>query len=398
MKINKLLALLGGGALLPLVALAACGEEGGQEGEEPAPAVEPYDFGLPPGFPQPKVPEDNPMNEAKIELGRRLFYDKRLSGNETQACASCHKQELAFTDGEGRSEGSTGEETPRGSMTLTNAAYSATYGWANHLQRTLEKQALGPMFGEDPVELGLAGKEDELVARIAADPDYVERFAEAFAGEEAPVNLSNIIKAISAWERTLISGRSPYDRFIQDGDTTAMSVSAQRGMRIFLSETVECFHCHGGFNFSDSVTHEGKFFEEITFHNNGLYNLDGQGAYPVPNRGIFELTGEQADMGRFKAPTLRNIALTAPYMHDGSLATLEEVVEHYAAGGRLIEEGDRAGDGRENPNKSIFVSGFLLSEQNKADLVEFLKALTDEEFINDPRFSNPFVDGPNADP
>lgn len=392
-RCGRAVALFGVG-----LSLCACGEDVDEPlPTEPVPDLPTYEFSLPPGFPEPRVPEDNPMSEARIELGRHLFYDKKLSGNETQACASCHKQALAFTDGEAHAEGSTGDLTPRGSMTLANVAYNNTYGWANHLQRTLEKQALGPMFGEDPVELGLAGLEETLVARIAGDPDYPSMFAEAFPGEADPVNLSNIIKAISCWERTLISGRSAFDRFIYDGDTEAMSVSAQRGMRIFLSEVAECFHCHGGFNFSDAVTHEGKFFEEIAFHNNGLYNLDGEGGYPVPNRGIFELTSEQTDMGRFKAPTLRNIELTGPYMHDGSYETLEEVIEHYAGGGRLIEEGDRAGDGRDNPNKSIFVNGFQLSDRDKSDLLAFLLSLTDDEFITNPAFSNPFSDGPNAD-
>jgi cytochrome c peroxidase len=156
---------------------------------------------------------------------------------------------------------------------------------------------------------------------------------------------------------------------------------------------LECHHCHTGFNFSDSTRHINTGFVSTPFHNTGLYNLDGQGSYPRGNTGVFELTGKENDMGRFRAPSLRNVALTAPYMHDGSVATLQEVINLYAAGGRNITEGEFAGDGRRNPHKSGFVSGFNISDQSKADLVAFLESLTDERFIQNPRFSDPFSSG-----
>lgn len=169
-----------------------------------------------------------------------------------------------------------------------------------------------------------------------------------------------------------------------------MSPAAQRGLELFNSERLECFHCHGGFNFSGSTDFENKGLVEIEFHNNGLYNVGGNGAYPSSNPGIFEITGNPDDMGRFKAPTLRNIEVTGPYMHDGSLGTLDAVVEHYRRGGTLTERGPNAGDGAESPLKSPFVPGFRINETEKADLIAFLISLTDRGFLNDPRFSNPW--------
>lgn len=353
-----------------------------------------YDWGLPPGFPVPRVPEDNPMSAVKVELGRRLFYDKRLSGNGTYSCASCHRQELAFTDGLPAAEGSTGEMHTRGSMSLANVAYLTALTWGNPLIDTLEEQALGPMFGEMPVELGLAGLEDELLERLRAEPLYQKLFPEAFPEDAEPIRLANITKAIAAFERSLLSYRSPYDRYTYFGDPSGMSAAALRGRDLFFSERLECFHCHGGFNLSDSVEHDGTTFKEVMFHNTGLYNIDGEGAYPPRNRGVFEITGKAEDMGRFRAPTLRNIAVTAPYMHDGSIATLEEVLDHYAAGGRTIESGPYAGVGSENPYKSELVRGFELTAEEKADVIAFLETLTDEEFLKDPRYADPWVEAP----
>lgn len=363
----------------------ATGGEGGGGG-----AVA-YDWGLPPGIPVPKVPEDNPMSAAKVELGRRLFYDKRLSENRTYSCASCHRQDLAFTDGLANAVGSTDEVHPRSSMGLTNVAYLTALTWANPLIDSLEEQALLPMFGEEPiVELGLAGKEAELLERLRDEPVYQELFPEAFPGDDDPIRLANITKAIGAFERTLLSFRSPYDRYRYGGDRSAMSDAALRGEELFFSEKLECFHCHGGFNMSDSVAHDGTTFTEVMFHNTGLYNIDGTGAYPPGNGGLYDVTHKPDDTGRFRAPTLRNIAVTAPYMHDGSIDTLEGVLDHYAAGGRTIASGPNAGVGSENPYKSELIRGFELTDEEKADVIAFLESLTDEEFLTDPRFADPW--------
>jgi len=373
---------------------------------QPVSAVETgeYVWNLPAGFPAPKVPNNNPITVEKVELGRFLFYDTRLSGNGTLACGSCHLQDLAFTDGLAHAVGSTGEVHPRSSMSLTNAGYSSSFTWGNPVIFELEDQALGPMFGEAPVELGLSGREDDLLARIRADRRYQRMFSEAFPADDPlwqdfpeanePLSrdtlIATITRAIASWERTLISGSSAYDRFTFGLDDDAMSDSALRGAGMFFSERLECFHCHGGFNFSFSVSFVGNEFDEIGFFNTGLYNLDGKGAYPAPNTGIYSVTGEPRDMGRFKAPTLRNIELTAPYMHDGSIATLEEVIDHYAAGGRTIENGPHAGVGSASPLKDGFVVGFSLDPQETEDLLAFLRSLTDREFTTKPTFSDPF--------
>jgi len=342
---------------------------------------------LPKGFPPPRVPEDNPMSTAKVELGRRLFYDKRLSENGTQACASCHQQAKAFSDGRVHAVGSTGEAHTRNSMTLTNVAYGSRFTWASPLLNRLEDQALVPMFGDTPIELGLTD-ERTLVDRFAGDELYVKFFSEAFPGVEAPISLKHITAAIASFERTLISGNSSYDRYAA-GDTGTLSDSAKRGMSLFFSERLECFHCHGGFNFADSVDHAKLAEPERAFHNTGLYNVDGKGAYPESDRGLYNVTHKLEDMGRFKAPTLRNVAVTAPYMHDGSIDTLGEAVDHYAAGGRTITGGPNTGDGSESPLKDKFLIGFILTQAEKEDLLAFLTSLTDEEFLKNQRFSDP---------
>lgn len=350
---------------------------------------------VPPGFPPPRVPDDNPATPARIELGRRLFYDHRLSANREQACSSCHRQEIAFTDGRTTGVGSTGQIHPRNSSSLTNVAYNATLTWANPVLTELEHQILIPIFGEVPVELGVTGREDEVLARFANDPDYAARFAEAFGPDSDPVSWGNLVKALASFCRSLISGRSPFDRFVYDQDQSALSAAALRGMGLFFSERLECHHCHGGFNFTEASVHDNSVFDAALFHNTGLYNIDGEGAYPAPNTGLHEITGRLQDMGKFRAPTLRNIAVTAPYFHDGSAQTLIEVIEIYEAGGRMIASGPTAGDGRTNPLKSGLVAGFSLTEDERSDLVEFLRSLTDEAFLSDPRLANPFLsEGP----
>ncbi len=346
---------------------------------------------LPPGFPAPRVPADNPMSEAKVLLGRHLFYDVRLSGNGTFSCANCHLQSRAFADPLPRGVGSTGEVHPRGAMSLANVAFASALTWGNPNMRTLEAQALVPMFGEDPVELGLAGKETEMLARLGKDARYRRMFADAFPGEPAPLTLVNVTRAIASFERVLISGRSPYDR-AQHGERAAMSAAAQRGEQLFFSERLECFHCHGGYAFTGTVNDMGKAFPEVEFHNTGLYNIGGRGGFPRENPGLMDFTQRKEDEGKFKAPTLRNIALTAPYMHDGSIATLDGVLDHYAAGGRTIASGPHAGDGSTNPNKSEFINGFELTAGERQDLLAFLHSLTDSTFVTDPRFADPWPD------
>lgn len=354
------------------------------------PVASRYDFGLPTWAPAPLEPAGNPTTPAKVELGRHLFYDTRLSRDGRMACATCHRQTLAFTDGRATSPGVTGQHTPRNAMSIVNVGYAPVLTWANPLQKWLELQALVPLLGVDPVELGLAGMDDEIRARLRAVPTYRRLFRRAFPEAGGEISIATIVRALAAFQRTIVSVGSPYDRYRHEGDVDAVPEAAIRGEALFFSERLECHHCHNGLHLSDTVLHERNRIGEIAFHNTGLYNLGNRGAYPAPNTGIAEITGRAEDMGRFRAPSLRNVALTAPYMHDGSIATLDGVIDHYAAGGRTITTGPLAGVGRDNPLKSAFVPGFTLSERERADLLAFLHALTDPTLVTDPRYADPW--------
>ncbi len=369
--------LLAGLLLLPL-AMA--------RGEAPG-----WRWQLPVWLPPPLVPADNPMSAAKVELGRRLFYDGRLSADGTVACSTCHAQRLAFTDGRAHPIGVTGEAHPRSAMMLANVGYQPVLTWANPLVTRLEHQALLPLFGEAPVEMGLAGQQAEMLARLADDADYPALFAAAFPA--GGIDLAGITRALAAFQRALISADAPYDRYRHGGQANAISPAAKRGEALFFSERLECFHCHGGPHFTDSVAHQRKPLAEYGFHNTGLYNLGRYGGYPPGGEGLVEHTGEPRDMGHFRAPSLRNVAVTAPYMHDGSIATLPEVIAHYAAGGRRIRRGPLAGDGARNPWKSPFLPGFRLSQREVTDLVAFLESLTDQGFLTNPAYADPWPAG-----
>lgn len=348
----------------------------------------PYELHLPPGFPQPNVPEDNALTVEKVELGRHLFYDRRLSANGSQACASCHRQSHAFSEEAAIATGSTGQKHHRNSMALVNVAYAATFTWAHPGINTIEQQVLLPLFGDKPVEMGAPGHEQEILARLRGDPGYQKLFARAFPGTSERVTFDTVAKALASFVRTLISFGSPFDRYAYYGEDGALTLSQVRGMNLFMSERLECAHCHAGFNFSQFVTHESAAVAERAFHITGLYPY-GETYISGADYGLFAVTGQAADKDRFKAPTLRNIERSAPYMHDGSLATLNDVIDFYAAGGRVLTAGPRTGDGRVHPGKSPFIRGFTLTAQERQDLLAFLASLTDERFLADPKFAAP---------
>lgn len=355
-----------------------------------------YRWNLPEGYPPPVVPADNPMSAAKVELGRRLFYDGRLSVTGDFACASCHRQALSFTDGRDTAIGATGQRHPRGSMSLLNVAYASRLTWANPLLSRLEFQALTPLFGESPIEMGMAGREREIVELLRNDENYREAFPAAFPGDSDPYSVLNAVRAIASFVRSIVSYDAPYDRYLA-GDEGALSPSQVRGMELFFSERLECFHCHGGINFTDSSTHARAAVDTFGFHNTGLYNIGGSGAYPADNTGLYDFTGERRDMGRFRAPSLRNVTLTAPYMHDGSIPTLDAVIDHYAAGGRQVDDEGLQGDGSKSPYKSAFVPGFDISPPERGDLLAFLEALADRSILTDPRLADPNAPRTGAD-
>jgi cytochrome c peroxidase len=346
---------------------------------------------LPERFELPAIPEYNPITAQKIELGRRLFYDERLSGNQTQSCESCHLQRLAFADGEHAPVGSTGEQLHRNSPGLANAFYHSTLTWANRELLELEDQLEVPIRGDNPVELGVSdGLLAEVLARFDDDASYRAQFRAAFPESESGATIEKITFALASFCRTLVSTNSPYDRY-SAGDKSALSESQRRGLALFSGERLECFHCHSGTNLTVSYRDANTTADTVRypFFNNGLYDTDGEGSYPVIDQGLFDLTLDPQDRGRFRPPSLRNVALTAPYMHDGSIADLRGVIEHYAAGGTLTPSGSNAGDGRTSPLKSGLIRGFSLTEEEMTDVLAFFEALTDQDFVDNPAFAEP---------
>jgi len=350
---------------------------------------------LPAHLELPAIPSANPLTREKIELGRRLFYDSKLSGNETQACASCHLQRLGFSDGKRWPTGSTGQVLARNSQGLANAAYHSTLTWANNGLVELEDQIQVPIRSDNPVELGVSdGVVDEVLARFDADASYARMFRAAFPQSDGGATINKVVFALASFCRTLVSGESPYDRYVT-GDRSALSEQQRRGLALFNGERFECFHCHNGIHLSVSYrdAHTSAGTIRYPFFNNGLYNVDGEGSYPPHDQGLYDVTLDPDDRGLFRPPNLRNVALTAPYMHDGSIETLRGVLDHYAAGGRVIDSGDFAGDGRVSPLKSGLVRGFRATDDELDAVVAFLEALTDPAFIENPAFSDPFGSG-----
>ena len=285
------------------------------------------------------------MSESKVALGRRLFYDSRLSVTRHYSCASCHDPAISFTDGRPLAIGALGDALSRNAMALVNVAYNISFGWTKPAVGSLEAQMREPLLNSRPVELGLAGREKSMVGQLAADPLYAAAFREAFPEDDPAVTFDHLVKAIAAFERTLISGNSPFDRYVFQGEHSALSEPAKRGMALFFSPAAGCSGCHSGFNFTG------------TWRDNG-----GETGKPA-----FASNGITAQLMR--VPTLRNIALSGPYMHDGRFPTLEAVIDHYFGLGKRAIRYDRR------------LPRISLDMQQKADLLAFLKSLTDEDFV-----------------
>ena len=333
-------------------------------------APTPYTWPLPDYVPKPMVPKDNPITKENVLLGKTLFFDTALSGNNTLSCSSCHAPEYAFAEPKTVSIGAAGEALNRNALALVNVAYNATFTWAHNNLESIEKQIMIPLFNEHPIEMGVTGNEQQILARLNT-PVYQQLFEQAY-GTKAPT-MDAVVKALANYVRSLVSFNSAFDDYAYAGNDDALTAQQIEGLNLFFSERTECFHCHGGVNFTQSSKHSFQAFAVQPFHNTGLYNEDGKGSYPASDMGLYSVSHNKKDMGKFRAPTLRNIALTAPYMHDGSIGSLEEVIEFYARGGNKANE--------LNPYRSPFIKGFSLSESEKAALVAFLNSLTDEKFL-----------------
>ena len=316
-------------AVATLVALASFARAG----------VDEFVWKLPTGFPVPAVPADNPMSVAKVALGEILFSDPRLSITGQYSCQSCHSPMRAFTDGLPRSLGATGEPLPLNAPSLLNVAYNASLGWRDPNLRTLEQQMRGPMFNEHPRELGLAGRERELERKLAADPNLSRGFVAAFPGVAVPVTMDNVIRAIAAYERTLLAGGSPFDRYVFAGDHGALSERQKAGMQLFFSERTGCARCHSGINFN------GEWVDR---------------EHPQATA-VFADTGTGVAV---RVPTLRNLPTTAPFMHDGRFATLDAVLDHYE---RLATD----------PNADARLRRATLTTTELQQLQEFLLSLAE---------------------
>lgn len=308
----------------------------------------PYTWNLPAEFPSPIESADNPTTLAKVALGKRLFYEPMLSENNTISCESCHKQNLAFADDKTISPGVHGRLGLRNSPSLANVGYVPKLNKDGGVPK-LDIQALVPIEDENEMNINL----EDVVARLNTVESYRSDFLHAF-GDEA--SIYNVPRALAAFLRTMISGHSPYDDYIA-GNDNALSLSAQRGAALFFSANLACSSCHNGFNFTND-----------SFANNGLY-LD-YGLDPGRQR----VTISTDDEGHFRVPSLRNVGLTAPYMHDGSLSTLEAVIDHYNKGGV------------KHPLQDERIRPLSLSDQEKVDLIAFLEHLTDEDFIQSEAF------------
>lgn len=342
----------------------------------PAIVGTPYELEVPEGFPQPFIPADNPMTVEGVKLGRFLFYDKKLSADQTMSCGSCHMQSEAFGDQRTKvkSTGIRGRETRRHAMVLFNLAFQETFFWDGR-SPSLEEQSLHPIVHPDELDNDLP----TLIARLEADPMYPPMFEDAFGDDN--INEDRIAKAIAQFERTIISASSEFDEVKRLQGSTALFEedpttpgSKNDGYTLFNNEFGDCFHCHG-----ESTRYlMGAFGRDNTFLNNGLK------ADFSEDKGRMEVTGLPSDLGKFKVPSVRNVEFSFPYMHDGSIPDLDSLIEFYNFGGHPGPENNI------DPNMKAAGKGRNWSEKQKQDLIEFLRTMTDYKFLENPAYSDPF--------
>jgi cytochrome c peroxidase len=325
----------------------------------------PFDLEVPQGFPPAIVPPDNPMTVEGVRLGRHLFYEEALSGDNSMSCASCHMQQRAFTDGKAVSKGIDGIAGRRSAMPLFNLAFEEKFFWDGR-SLTLEEQALIPI--EDPIELN--ADLDTVIMRLESRALYQRLFEEAFGSAE--VTADRMAKAIAQFERTLISANSKFDKVMRLKDGTQFTPLEDQGRAMYFSEVGDCFHCHGAAETSYLM---GAFGRDLQFANNGL-------KMQYQDEGRAEVTGKPSDVGKFKVPSVRNVEFSFPYMHDGSIPNLDSLVGFYNFGGHKHPNID--------PNMKAAGEGRGWTPQQRNALKAFLQTFTDYEFLQDTAYSNPF--------
>ncbi len=320
-------------------------------------------------------------NTKFIELGQHLFYEQRLSVNGTKSCGSCHNPAFAFSDGYTKSVTVYGESTLHNAPSLINSSFMKILNWSKPNIHSLEHQMLRPLFSETPTELGVNKNRQNIISLFKTDKYYSKTVSKLFPEFEKNID-SVIIRSIAAFVRTLKSQNSPYDKFTA-GDSDALSVSAKRGLKLFFSDSLTCKTCHQPPFFTKAN------FTNAAYENIGLYNVANKNTYLNSDIGLGAQTHKTSDNGKFRIPSLRNVWLTAPYMHDGSINSLEEVIKIYENGGKEIETGPLKGDGRKNIYKNNLIKGFKLNDNQRKDLLNFLVSLTDSTVLNNPKFQNP---------
>lgn len=343
------------------------------------------DLALPPHFPDFRHPVPT---QAEAELGRLLFHDFRLSVDDARSCGICHEGKKGYTDGFAKAVGALGDAHTRNTLSLLNLAWRGPLGWVRPDLTDLTEQMQVPLYGVHPVEMGTDPA--SLPDRLAGIPQYPPAFAAAFPDDPAPITMANIEAALVAYELLTIAGDTPYDRHLQ-GDARALSADARAGMDLFHSERLGCGGCHGGLFFDLPTDATGEpTADRPEYVNVGMYNTDGAGGLPVEETGLHALTGDPADMGRFRVPSLRGVAETGPWGHDGSFPSLGDIIDAYARGGRLLVGGPYPGDGAQSPFKDPRITGFDITETEKRQLIAFLEALTDEEANARPFLQTPW--------
>jgi cytochrome c peroxidase len=331
----------------------------------------------------------NNFSIEKASLGRFFFYDRRMSFNQTKSCSSCHDPKFSFTDGYRRSIGALGDNHQHNAAPLINIVFNKYLTLADSSVHFPEQQINNPMFHDQPAELGWKGNEPMIMARLKKDSFYTRQMKSVYPADSDPFSMKNIQSCIASFVKTILSFDSRYDRYKYGSNQAALSAAEKSGMDLFFSKKLGCSNCHGGINFSTPVIRDSKG-NAAYYQNTGLYNIDGAGAYPGYDQGLIQYTKNPADMGRYRIPTLRNLAFTAPYFHDGTALSLEEVLSVYENAGRNNTTGVYAGDGRKNPFKNPLINGFRLTSQQEKELMSFLLSLSDSSVCNNPLYANPF--------
>ena len=372
-------------ALLLAIILGGCRPPDALDSGSGGSSIERHPVDVPPHF--PAFPGDTPT-VAVASLGRLLFHDFRLSVDDARSCGICHEGKKGYTDGFATAVGALGDPHTRNTLSLLNLAWRGPLTWVEPDLVDLRTQIQVPLFGAHPVEMGV--DPETLPTRLSSIAVYPPAFQAAWPDDPDPITMDHVETALLAYERLIIAGDTPYDRYLL-GDIDALSSDARSGMDLFFSPRLGCSQCHGGLFLDRPTDGSGEpTSDRPEYVNIGMYNIDGAGGLPPQETGLYASTGVPSDMGRFRVPSLRGVAETGPWGHDGSFPSLESIIDAYARGGRLLIGGPFPGDGAESPLKDPRIHGFTISSDEKQQLIEFLESLTDHEANTRPFLQTPW--------